>query len=159
VTFQWVTADSSKKILLCLDSPAWLCPKRLARSLSSFHELSCYRWTLGKFRVLMSEKYTEGSRISQGFVGCNRNAAVERSSVANGLESTRLKMENYRRSPVVGFSASRTDCECYESQFGTGITTVTIAITLTLASRCCSAAWQAASGGALCIPALAAHLS
>jgi hypothetical protein len=39
----------------------------------------------------MSEKYTEGSRISQGFVGCNRNAAVERSSVANGLESTKAK--------------------------------------------------------------------
>ena len=41
-------------------------------------------------------------------------------------------MANHRRSPVVGFSASRTGCWCYESQFGTGITAVTIVITLTL---------------------------
>jgi hypothetical protein len=77
------------------DSPVRLCLKRSRVRLSLLGT-----WESADFH---QGKYTEGSRISQGFVRSNRNAAVERSSVAKGLESMRLKMANYRRSPVVGF--------------------------------------------------------
>jgi hypothetical protein len=47
-TFQWVTADSNKKISLPLDSPVRLCLKRLVASASSF-------WALGNLRISMRE--------------------------------------------------------------------------------------------------------
>ena len=44
-------------------------------------------------------KYTGGSPESQGFVGCNRSAAGERSSLANDLEAARRKRVCFERLP------------------------------------------------------------
>ena len=69
-TFQWVTADSNKKNSLPLDSPVRLYLKRLVASAPSF-------WGTWESADFHQGKYTEGSRISQGFVRCNWGAAAK----------------------------------------------------------------------------------
>jgi hypothetical protein len=69
-TFQWVTADSNKKT-----SPS----SRLACEVVSETPRRVRLFLLGAWESadFHEGKYTEGSRISQGFVRCNWGAAAK----------------------------------------------------------------------------------
>jgi hypothetical protein len=105
--FIWPNRDFSKgyerknkKFCLAFDSPSRLW-RDAPRALSPCREFSSHR-RRSPNPSFHERKYTKGSRISQGFVACNRKVAGERFNFTNGLERKRIRARPYRNGRVVG---------------------------------------------------------
>jgi hypothetical protein len=67
--------QKNKKICLAYDSPSRLCARRSAPALSLLLVSSLLTANVRQIPDFRGRKYTEGSRIRQGFVGCNLQVA------------------------------------------------------------------------------------